>query len=104
MVIGDSAQRRSNILQPEQSLVIHIPAGFIGQQVGYRVGVRFADRIAEPVPLAAVRLLDADRWAELRERCISRIDDAIQRVGEDSQEQKALQAQKQRLSGLVSSE
>jgi len=66
--------------------------------------ITLADRIAEPVPLAAVRLLDADRWAELRERCISRIDDAIQRVGEDSQEQKALQAQKQRLSGLVSSE
>jgi hypothetical protein len=63
-----------------------------------------ATRIAEPLPLAAVRLLDADRWAELRDRCISRIDDAIQRVGEDSQEQKALQAQKQRLSALVSSE
>lgn len=66
--------------------------------------ITLADRIAEPVPLAAVRLLDADRWAELRDRCISRIDEAIQRAGEDSHEQKALQAQKQRLSVLVSNE
>ena len=66
--------------------------------------ITLADRIAEPVPLAAVRLLDADRWAELRERCIARIDDAIQRAGEDSQEQKSLEAQKKRLSALVSSE
>jgi hypothetical protein len=66
--------------------------------------ITLRDRIAEPAPLAAVRLLDADRWAELRERCISRIDDAIQRVGEDSHEQKVLEAQKQRLSVLVSSE
>jgi hypothetical protein len=66
--------------------------------------ITLRDRIAEPLPLAAVRLLDADRWAELRDRCISRIDEAIQRVGEDSHEQKALEAQKQRLSILVSSE
>ena len=66
--------------------------------------ITLADRIAEPVPLAAVRLLVADRWAELRDRCISRIDDALLRVGEDTQEQKALEAQKQRLSVLVSSE
>jgi hypothetical protein len=66
--------------------------------------ITLRDRIAEPVPLAAVRLLDADRWAELRDRCISRIDDAIQRAGEDSHEQKALEAQKQRLTVLVSSE
>jgi predicted acylesterase/phospholipase RssA len=66
--------------------------------------ITLADRIAEPVPLAAVRLLDADRWAELRDRCISRIDEAIQRVGENSDEQKALEAQKQRLSVLVPNE
>jgi hypothetical protein len=66
--------------------------------------ITLADRIAEPVPLAAVRLLDADRWAEFRDRCISRIDEAIQRVGEDSDEQKALEAQKQRLSVLVPNE
>jgi hypothetical protein len=66
--------------------------------------ITLADRIAEPLPLAGVRLLDADRWADLRDRCITRIDDAIQRVGEDSREQKELQAQKQRLSVLVPSE
>jgi hypothetical protein len=64
--------------------------------------ITLADRIAEPVPLAAVRLLDADGWTELRDRCIARVDDAIQRAGEDSHEQKALQAQKQRLRILVS--
>jgi hypothetical protein len=66
--------------------------------------ITLADGITEPVPLAAVRLLDADRWAELRDRCISRIDEAIQRAAEDSNEKKALEAQKQRLSVLVSSE
>jgi hypothetical protein len=66
--------------------------------------ITLADRIAEPLPLAAVRLLDADRWAQLRERCIARIDDAIQLAGEDSHEQKQLEAQKQRLSVLVPSE
>lgn len=66
--------------------------------------ITLADPIAEPVPLAAVRLLDADRWAELRDRCISRIDDAIQRVEEDSYEQKVLEAQKQRLTVLVANE
>jgi hypothetical protein len=65
--------------------------------------ITLADGITEPVPLAAVRLLDADRWAELRDRCISRIDEAIQRAAEDSNEKKALEAQKQRLSVLVSS-
>jgi hypothetical protein len=61
-----------------------------------------AEWIKEPVPLAAVRLLDAERWNELRQQCMSRIDDAIQLVAEDSPELKALEAQKQRLSALVS--
>jgi hypothetical protein len=59
-------------------------------------------RITEPLPLAAVRLLDAAGWATLRDQCISRIDDAIQGVAEDSMEHQALEAQKQRLSELVS--
>jgi hypothetical protein len=66
--------------------------------------ITLADRIAEPMPLAAVRLLNADRWAELRDRCISRIDDALLRVAEDSHEWKALEAQKQRLRVLAASE
>jgi len=64
--------------------------------------VTLADRIAEPLPLAAVRLLDADRWAELRDICVSRVDAALQRVGDDSAEKILLEAQKQRLSALVS--
>jgi hypothetical protein len=59
-------------------------------------------QIPEPLPLAAVRLLDTARWGLLRDRCISRIDDAIQLVAEDSVERKALEAQKQRLCDLVS--
>jgi hypothetical protein len=58
-------------------------------------------RITEPLPLAAVRLLDAARWGLLRDQCISRIDDAIQLVEEDSTERRALEAQKQRLCDLV---
>jgi hypothetical protein len=64
--------------------------------------ITLTERIAEPLPLAAVRLLDAERWAELRNRCVSRIDDAINLAEEDSKERRALQAQKQRLSLLVS--
>lgn len=63
--------------------------------------VTLADRIAEPLPLAAVRLLDARRWAELRDICVSRVDAALQRLGDDSAEKAILEAQKQRLSALV---
>jgi hypothetical protein len=66
--------------------------------------ITLAYRLAEPLPLAAVRLLSADRWAGLRDRCVSRIDDAIQQVAEDSHEHEALEAQKQRLTALVPSE
>ena len=58
-------------------------------------------RIAEPVPLAAVRLLDADRWAQLREFCITRLDEAMQLAAEHSDEVSMLEAQKQRLRALV---
>lgn len=58
-------------------------------------------RIAEPVPLAAVRLLDADRWAQLREFCIARLDEAMQVAAEHSDEVAMLEAQKQRLRALV---
>jgi hypothetical protein len=64
--------------------------------------ITLADQIAEPVPLAAVRLLDAAQWAELREQCMSRLDGAIQLAAEDSAELAALEAQKRRLSTLVS--
>jgi hypothetical protein len=60
-------------------------------------------RITEPLPLAGVRLLDAARWGQLRDRCISRIDDAIELVEEDSTERRALEDQKQRLHDLVPS-
>jgi len=59
------------------------------------------ERIMEPVPLAAIRLLDGGRWAGLQARCLSRLDAEIQRAAEDSAELQALQAQKRRLSDLV---
>jgi len=64
--------------------------------------ITLGTRIGEPLPLAAVRLLDAARWAELRDQCVSRIDDAIQLVAEDSMEHEELEAQKQRLTDLAS--
>lgn len=63
--------------------------------------ITLLDRISEPLPLAAARLLDGDRWAILRKHCISRLDEAMLRVAEDSNELKSMQAQKQRLSTLV---
>jgi hypothetical protein len=54
-------------------------------------------RIAEPLPLAAVRLLDAPGWGKLRGLCVARIDDALQSVAAESDEEKLLQAQRQRL-------
>jgi hypothetical protein len=60
-----------------------------------------AERIAEPLPLAAVRLLNAGRWEELRDICVSRVDAAMARVADDSAERLRLEAQKQRLSALV---
>jgi len=60
-----------------------------------------AEKIAEPVPLAAVRLLDAEGWAALRDKCLSRVDDAMQRAADDPEECRLLEAQKQRLSALA---
>lgn len=54
-------------------------------------------RIAEPLPLAAARLLDAAAWAGLRAFCVARLTDALQLTGADSLEQKSLEAQRQRL-------
>lgn len=59
-------------------------------------------RITEPLPLAAARVLDAAGWAKLRDQCVSRVDEAIQVVAEDSMEHQALVEQKQRLSELIS--
>jgi hypothetical protein len=56
-----------------------------------------AHRIAEPLPLAAVRLLDAVRWTALRNLCVARIDDALQPVAAESDEEKSLHAQRRRL-------
>jgi hypothetical protein len=53
--------------------------------------------IAEPLPLAAVRLLDAEGWATLQAFCIARIEDALQSAAPESDEEKSLQAQRQRL-------
>jgi hypothetical protein len=61
-----------------------------------------AERIAEPLPLAGARLLDAGRWDPLRDICVSRVEAAIERVAEDSAERSRLEAQRQRLSTLVS--
>jgi hypothetical protein len=63
--------------------------------------ITLAERIAEPVPLAAVRLLDADSWMRLRDHCLLRLDEAMQLVAENSDDQKLLEAQRQRLSALV---
>ena len=59
-----------------------------------------AYRISEPLPLAAVRLLDVASWVKLRDFCVSRLQDAMQVVAADSEEEKLLEAQKARLLGL----
>jgi hypothetical protein len=59
-------------------------------------------RIAEPLPLAAARLLDSDGWAALRAFCVTRLSDALQVASADSAEEKSLEAQRQRLLKLDS--
>ena len=54
-------------------------------------------RIAEPLPLAAARLLNAAGWTKLRSFCMARLGDALQPASADSNEQKSLEAQRQRL-------
>lgn len=63
--------------------------------------ITLANRIHEPLPLAAVRLLSAAQWGRLRDRCISLIDDAIELAADNSSEQEALEKQKLRLNALV---
>jgi hypothetical protein len=63
--------------------------------------ITLADRITEPVPLAAIRLLDADGWDRFRNECLRRLDEAMNLAAENSDEQKMLDAQKQHLSALV---
>jgi hypothetical protein len=53
--------------------------------------------IAEPLPLAAVRLLDAAGWARLRALCLTRVEDALRSVATESHEEESLQAQRRRL-------
>jgi hypothetical protein len=62
--------------------------------------IALASRIAEPLPLAAVRLLDAGGWNDLRTQCLARLDDAIERVADHSEAHQLLDAQKRRLNAL----
>lgn len=62
--------------------------------------ITLANRISEPLPLAAVRLLDAAGWAHLRAHCLARLGDALQRAAEHSDEAHLLEAQMRRLSAL----
>jgi hypothetical protein len=64
--------------------------------------ITLKDRIAEPAPRAAVRLLDSSQWSEFRERCVARLDERIRFAGEEASTIDALEAQKQRLSELDS--
>jgi hypothetical protein len=61
--------------------------------------ISLAYRISEPLPSAAVRLLDTENWARFKAYCVSRLDDALQLVGEDSSEKELLVAQRERLMG-----
>lgn len=63
--------------------------------------ITLAERISEAVPLAGVRLLEADNWVRLRDECVLRLDDEMNLVAENSNDRKMLEAQKQRLSALV---
>jgi hypothetical protein len=63
--------------------------------------ITLAQRIVEPVPLAALRLLDADGWVRLRDECLLRLDDEMALAAENSDDRKMLVAQRQRLSALV---
>jgi hypothetical protein len=63
--------------------------------------ITLAERISEAVPLAGVRLLDADSWARLRDECLSRLDDEMNLVGENPDDRGMLEAQKQRLNALA---
>jgi hypothetical protein len=64
--------------------------------------ITLAQRISEAVPLAGVRLLDADRWVRLRDECLLRLDDELNLVEDISNDRELLEAQKRRLSQLVS--
>jgi hypothetical protein len=63
--------------------------------------ITLTERIPESLPLAAVRLLDPKRWAEARDRCITRIDDELNLLDEESVQRTLLESQKQRLRDLV---
>jgi hypothetical protein len=63
--------------------------------------ITLAEGISESVPLAGVRLLDADSWIRLRDECLLRLDDEMNLAAENSNDRKVLEAQKQRLSDLV---
>jgi hypothetical protein len=60
-----------------------------------------AERISEPLPLAGARLLVGERWTELRDQCVLRLEDALQVAVDDPNQTKALEAQRERLKGLT---
>jgi hypothetical protein len=60
-----------------------------------------AERIAEPLPPAACRLLNPERWALLKSHCVARVEDAMRGVPDDSPEHAALDTQRRRLAALA---
>lgn len=60
------------------------------------------ERIAEPVPLAGVRLLDTDRWGRLQTHCVSRLNDVMELTADGSVLLETLGVQKRRLLELRS--
>jgi hypothetical protein len=58
-----------------------------------------AERISEPLPLAGARLLLGERWTQLRDQCVLRLEDALQAAVDDPIQTKALEAQRERLKG-----
>lgn len=57
-------------------------------------------RIAEPLPIAAVRLLDAHGWEVLKLHCHGRLDEALDQALPDSEEEHRLESRKQWLASL----
>ena len=55
--------------------------------------------VTEPLPVAAARLLTAESWENVRADCLARVDLAIERAGDGSEESLALAAHKEWLRG-----
>ncbi len=59
-----------------------------------------AERIAEPAPIAAARLLDSGRWREVRDYYAMRLEEAMRMAEENSDERRILESQRQHLNAL----